>query len=242
MNLSLVLLVISSCAHQVPLKPVFVKKNPDQIVGYFLDNLKQNCFSSSGKGKVETDDKSYSFGYDSVVSFDKRQWGIGFNVPFSGEETLLFEWDKNDKNKTKLRGTFYDTILSEILKMPKDEATESILRLRNLKDLQAQFFYYFEKIITSGEVICSISDNDDFTASGECYEFNGAEKKNAFFWKYTQRDIQITIKNRQGYLYELKLDKVSQSGKFQNIEIKLIQMVSSGAKEVKLSLLASSCH
>ncbi|MFN8369144.1 MAG: hypothetical protein U0T83_00810 [Bacteriovoracaceae bacterium] len=231
------LLIINSCAHQVPLKPVFVKKNPDQIVGYFLDNLKQNCFTSSGKGKVETGEKSYSFGYDSVVSFDKGQWGIGFNVPFSGEETLLFEWDKNDKNKTKLRGTFYDTILSEILKMPKEEATESILRLRNLKDLQAQFFYYFEKIITSGEVICGVSDSDDFTATGECYEFNGAEKKNAFSWKYNQRDIQITIKNRFGYVYELKLGNVNENGKFLSVEIGLIK-----DKETKLSLIASTCR
>lgn len=61
-----------------------------------MDNV---CLTGQGRGKIEIDEESNSFSYQSILELiqSKSNWTIGFIIPFKGMHTIKLFSDESDR-------------------------------------------------------------------------------------------------------------------------------------------------
>jgi len=52
------------------------------------------CFSGEGKGRIEHRENKYLFDYKALHEKEKQSWTIALDLPISGQEVLIFNYEK----------------------------------------------------------------------------------------------------------------------------------------------------
>lgn len=103
-------LVFTACSslNKKRSEPVLV---PDIELKNQLKKVAQTlCFSGEGRARVFHEEKKYLVSYSSMLNNEIKQWGVGFEVPLHGEETLVLNWEKWPKETLIVAGSFYERL------------------------------------------------------------------------------------------------------------------------------------
>lgn len=105
----IILIFFVSCSSFKKRKPPVELSN--EIVQAQLKKVAQTlCFSGEGRARVFHEEKKYLVSYSSLLSNEKKQWGVGFELPMHGEETLTLNWEKWPNDVLVVAGSFYERI------------------------------------------------------------------------------------------------------------------------------------
>ena len=68
------------------------------------------CFTSSGKGRLQTPQNRHIFNYESLQDTAKQLWHLEASLPLGPFETLTLDYSKALKNKASTKGELYDRL------------------------------------------------------------------------------------------------------------------------------------
>ncbi|MFZ4712494.1 MAG: hypothetical protein ACOYL6_02170 [Bacteriovoracaceae bacterium] len=101
-SLFFVLLFLSACAfHKSEWKTVPSK----EIEQRMMTVLSKVCLDGEGKAKISHAESKSFLSYSSLLKPKDKEWAIGFDVPFHGEETLVFNWNHFPESPFSISGT-----------------------------------------------------------------------------------------------------------------------------------------
>lgn len=107
MKLILVLLLLSSCAHE-------------RVSKSLRKSAKNICLSTEGKGRLLVKGRKYVFGYESGLDEEHANWQLALNFPMRDQEIFKLDWSENGKVK------FESSINEKLLKENKNVNPRSL--------------------------------------------------------------------------------------------------------------------
>ena len=110
--LILILAILTSCASFKKRAPLAEVSNIN-LQNHLKKIAQTFCFSGEGRARVFHEEKKYLVSYSSMLSNEIKQWGVGFDVPLHGEETLVLNWEKWPKETLTVAGSFYERMQLE---------------------------------------------------------------------------------------------------------------------------------
>jgi hypothetical protein len=75
------------------------------------NNIQKICLSGSGKGRLTVQNRTYVFGYDSLLEEDLAKWTLALDFPMRNQELFKLDWSKG--NKTIFETSIEEKILKE---------------------------------------------------------------------------------------------------------------------------------
>ena len=62
-------------------------------------DLKKTCLTSSGKGRLKVQNKTYIFGYESFLDNNVNQWTLALDFPMHNQESFKLDWSESQNIK-----------------------------------------------------------------------------------------------------------------------------------------------
>jgi len=126
---------------------------PDGQEAAFLTNeLKNVCFTSAGRGRIELGSEKYLVSYDALLEAEKNKWSLALDIPIHGEELISIEW----KDKPAVQADFLKN-----LKKPtnEQESIEAFVEgLGNILRLASDVKAYSCKKNSAKSGLCELKD------------------------------------------------------------------------------------
>ena len=91
------------------------RSSSDKLTPEITKSLKNICFDSTGKGRVNVGKEKYLFHYQSQFVDGGKKWGLAIRLPLFGEEVLFID---QTSLPPKLSGNFYHRIRGSFAKNP----------------------------------------------------------------------------------------------------------------------------
>jgi hypothetical protein len=80
-------LILSSCS-------VF---KANKLSRNIKSNIQKVCLSGSGKGRLTVQERTYVFGYDSLLEESLAKWTLALDFPMRNQELFKLDWSKGEK-------------------------------------------------------------------------------------------------------------------------------------------------
>ncbi len=175
------------------------------------------CFTSEGKGRVESEFGKYVFNYDSELNFLKKKYFLATQFPLIGEEVIEIEYANENSFESFKKSKFFQNLLKNAQKNNQEELANNLAQIF-VQGLSSYLNLYDQsKIKTCTFPDCEIRLNEKIIFG----------KNDVIYWRQfaTNLNLKITHTNLS-------------DGKFKKQVIELLQ---SESKLLTMTLFSENC-
>lgn len=195
------LLLLLSCASKTP-----VIQSSKEMEAVVQNSLNKVCLSSEGKAKIQYADGKNFVGYSSHLKVAEKEWGIGFDIPLHGEETLILNWSRFPDENLVIDGSIVAKMDPEKFQSGESQAyyqgivsfLEWILFVQNkssnLKNYQC--WGQSDTELNSGRCQLNFSNS-----SSQEVRFEFKHKKNHFYLPFGESKMVVMILDLENEKY-----------------------------------------
>lgn len=185
------------------------------------ETLKDVCFNSEGKGRIESHFGKFVFNAESALASSQKKFKISIAIPLIGEELLELDYGKPLEEQSFFQSHLYATFLDEAEARGKREESEILLR-----EFVVGISRYLDLVQTSTRIKCDeLTSENCRLAKNEGFKLESNELK---YWR--QFATNHTFQVHHG---------AWSNGKYRKLSIDLLQ---SESKLFSLILFQSQCH
>jgi hypothetical protein len=195
---------IFSCASQkteklVPINAADVRRQLDQV-----------CMTTEGKGKIESEGKSFRFDYENVFDAKEEQWILSLNFVLAGEEYV-----KVEKKNGQVSGNLLQRLVGKISKKDFNQLKKTLLSLVGSMQLFDQYLLQKPDLLAES---CEMSKdnlrckrklkNFEFSATSARVEFFAKAQAFNLSWLFYPKHQQIQLlgeRDFQGQMFTIEL-------------------------------------
>lgn len=180
--------------------------NPIDLQSHLKKVAETFCFSGEGRARVFHEEKKYLVSYSSMLNQEIKQWGVGFEVPLHGEETLVLNWENWPKQPLTIAGSFYER-LQNVEKTEFDQKFQE-----NFWNQIFYFINYIEYLKNHPSLVQKVEcqgQSDTIDTVGGCEQIlaNKANQKIVFKTMENEAHFTLSIEEKWKLLIKVFWDK-----------------------------------